>query len=132
MEEEQEKDIQDYVIAIRKRKTAIFSIIAVIIFVTVSIAFLLPGIYKSSSTILIEQQEIPPELVMSTVTSYAAERIQSIQARVMTRTNLLKLVEKYDLYKDERKFETSEEIVERMREDVGLNVISAEIGRAHV
>lgn len=127
MEEEQEKEIQDYIIAIRKRKTAIFSIIAVIIFVTVSIAFLLPGIYKSSSTILIEQQEIPPELVMSTVTSYAAERIQSIQARVMTRTNLLKLVEKYDLYKDERRFETSEEIVGRMQEDVGLNVISAEV-----
>lgn len=127
MEEEQEKDIQDYIIAIRKRKTAIFSIMAVIIFVTVSIAFLLPGIYKSSSTILIEQQEIPPELVMSTVTSYAAERIQSIQARVMTRTNLLKLVEKYDLYKDERKFETSEEIVGRMQEAVGLEVISAEV-----
>lgn len=127
MEEEQEKDIQDYIIAIRKRKAAIFSIISVILFITVSIAFLLPGIYKSSSTILIEQQEIPPELVMSTVTSYAAERIQSIQARVMTRTNLLKLVEKYDLYKDERKFETSEEIVERMQEDVGLNVISAEV-----
>lgn len=127
MEEEQEKDIQDYIIAIRKRKTAIFSIMAVIIFVTVSIAFLLPGIYQSSSTILIEQQEIPPELVMSTVTSYAAERIQSIQARVMTRTNLLKLVEKYDLYKDERKFETKEEIVGRMQEDVGLNVISAEV-----
>lgn len=126
-EQEQEKDIQDYIIAIRKRKTAIFSIIAVIIFVTVSIAFLLPGIYKSSSTILIEQQEIPPELVMSTVTSYAAERIQSIQARVMTRTNLLKLVEKYNLYKDERKFETSEEIVGRMQEDVGLKVISAEV-----
>ena len=47
MEEEQEKEIQDYVIAIRKRKTAIFSIMAVIIFVTVSIAFLLPGIYHA-------------------------------------------------------------------------------------
>lgn len=127
MEEEQEKDIQDYIIAIRKRKKAVFSIISVIIFVTVSIAFLLPAIYESSSTILIEQQEIPPELVMSTVTSYAAERIQSIQARVMTRTNLLKLVEKYDLYKDERKVETKEEIVGRMQEDVGLNVISANV-----
>ncbi|MDT8283294.1 MAG: lipopolysaccharide biosynthesis protein, partial [Gammaproteobacteria bacterium] len=127
MEEEQTKDIQDYIIAIRKRKTAIFSIISVVLLVTVLVALLLPAIYKSSSTILIEQQEIPPELVMSTVTSYAAERIQSIQARVMTRTNLLKLVEKYDLYKDERKFETSEEIVERMQEDVGLEVISAEV-----
>ena len=127
MEEEQTKDIQDYVIAIRKRKTAIFSIFSVVLFLTVSIAFLLPAIYKSGSTILIEQQEIPPELVMSTVTSYAAERIQTIQARVMTRTNLLRIVNEFKLYEDERKIETNEEITKRMHEDVSLDVISAEV-----
>jgi len=126
-EQEQEKNIQDYIIAIRKRKTAIFSIFVVIVFITVSVAFLLPAVYKSSSTILIEQQEIPPELVMSTVTSYAAERIQTIQARVMSRTNLLKIIDKFNLYQDERKFETTEEIIERMQEDVSLDIVSAEV-----
>ncbi len=126
-EQEQEKDIQDYLIAVRKRKVAIFSIFSVIVFITVSIAFLLPAVYKSSSTILIEQQEIPPELVMSTVTSYAAERIQTIQARVMSRTNLLKIIDKFKLYEDERKFETTEEIIARMQEDASLDIISAEV-----
>ena len=127
MEEEQTKDIQDYVIAIRKRKTAIASIISVILLVTVLVAFLLPAVYRSSSTILIEQQEIPPELVMSTVTSYAAERIQTIQARVMSRTNLLKIIDKFKLYEDERRFETTEEIIKRMQDDVSLDIISAEV-----
>jgi uncharacterized protein involved in exopolysaccharide biosynthesis len=127
MEEEKTKDIQDYIVAIRKRKTSIFSIFCVVLFLTISVAFLLPAIYKSGSTILIEQQEIPPELVMSTVTSYAAERIQTIQARVMTRTNLLRIVDKFELYEDERKFETTEEIIERIKKDVSLNVISAEV-----
>ena len=126
-EQEQEKDIQDYIIVIRKRKTAIFSIFSVVLFLTVAVAFLLPAIYRSSSTILIEQQEIPPELVMSTVTSYAAERIQTIQARVMSRTNLLKIIDKFNLYEDERKYETTEEIIERMQEDVSLDIISAEV-----
>jgi len=125
MEEEQAKDIQDYIVAIRKRKTAIFSIFSVVLFLTVAVAFLLPAIYKSGSTILIEQQEIPPELVMSTVTSYAAERIQTIQARVMTRTNLLRIVDEFKLYEDERKFETTEEIIGRVKEDISLDVISA-------
>ena len=53
-EQEQQKDIQDYIIAVRKRKTAIFSIFSVVLLLTVSIAFLLPAIYRSSSTILIE------------------------------------------------------------------------------
>lgn len=127
MEEEQTKDIQDYIVAIRKRKNAIISIFSAIVLLTSAVAFFLPAIYKSGSTILIEQQEIPPELVRSTVTSYAAERIQTIQARVMTRTNLLRIVDEFKLYEDERKFETSEEIVERMREDVSLDVISAQV-----
>ena len=127
MEEEQTKDIQDYIVAIRKRKSAILSIFSAIVLLTAAIAFLLPAIYKSGSTILIEQQEIPQELVMSTVTSYAAERIQTIQARVMTRTNLLRIVDEFKLYEDERKFETNEEIVGRMRKDVSLDVISAEV-----
>ncbi|VAW52088.1 Tyrosine-protein kinase [hydrothermal vent metagenome] len=127
MEEEQQKDIQDYIIAIRKRKAAIFSIFTVILTLTVAVGFLLPAIYKSSSTILIEQQEIPQELVMSTVTSFAAERIQTIQARVMTRTNLLRIIDKFNLYQDERKFETTEELMERIRDDISLDVISADV-----
>ena len=125
--DEQEKNIQDYIIAVRKRKISIFSIFSVILLITVAIALLLPAVYKSSSTILIEQQEIPPELVMSTVTSYAAERIQTIQARVMSRTNLLKIIDKFKLYKDQRKFETTEEIIGRMQEDVSLDIISANV-----
>ena len=125
--EEETKDIQDYIIAIRKRKIAILSIFSAIVLLTTAVAFLLPAIYKSGSTILIERQEIPQELVRSTVTSYAAERIQTIQARVMTRTNLLRIIDKFKLYEDERKFETSEEIISRMRKSVSLNVISAEV-----
>ncbi len=125
--EEQEKDIQDYIIAIKKRKTAIFLIFSVVLLLTATVAFLLPAIYKSGSTILIEQQEIPQELVMTTVTSYAAERIQTIQARVMTRTNLLRIIDKFKLYEDERKFATTEDIIERVKKDISLDLISAEV-----
>ena len=125
--EEQNKDLQDYLITLRKRKTGVLVIAITILVISTAVAFLLPPTYKSSATILIEQQEIPSELVQSTVTSYAAERIQVIQARVMSRTNLLEIVEKFDLYPERRKRATSEEIVARMREDVGLDVISAQV-----
>ena len=81
--EEQTKEIQDYLVAIKKRKVGILIIALTVLIISAAVAFLLPPVYKSSATILIEQQEIPQELVMSTVTSYAAERIQTIQARVM-------------------------------------------------
>ena len=125
--EENTKDLQDYLVALRKHKSGILTIAIAIVVISSAVAFLLPSTYKSSATILIEQQEIPPDLVQSTVTSYAAERIQTIQARVMSRTNLLQLVDKFELYPDVRKRETSEEIVARMREDFSLDLISAEV-----
>ncbi|PCJ88872.1 MAG: lipopolysaccharide biosynthesis protein [Thiotrichaceae bacterium] len=127
MEEEQTKDLQDYIIAIRKRKMAILLVFSIIVFFAISVALLLPAIYKSSSTILIEQQEIPSELVQSTVTSFASEAIQSIQARVMTRTNLLRIIDKFDLYSDVRKVKTTGEIIEQMRREVSLDVLSADV-----
>ena len=125
--EEQTKDLQDYLIGIKKRKTGILVIAASVFIITVLVAFLLPPTYKSSATILIEQQEIPQELVMSTVTSYAAERIQVIQARVMSRANLMGIVEKFKLYEDERKYETTEEILQRITDDISLDIISAQV-----
>ena len=125
--EEQNKDLQDYLISIRKRKTGILVIAATVMLIAAAVAFLLPPNYKSSATILIEQQEIPQELVMSTVTSYAAERIQMIQARVMSRANLLEIVDKFNLYAAERKYKTTEEILEEVSDNISLNVISADV-----
>ena len=77
-----------------------------------------PPTYVSSSTILIEQQEIPQDLVRSTVTSFADQRIQSITQRTMTFANLSDLIKKYDLYADDRKSEPMEAIIEYMRRDI--------------
>lgn len=125
--EEHNKDLQDYLISIRKRKTGILVIAATVMLIAAAVAFLLPPNYKSSATILIEQQEIPQELVMSTVTSYAAERIQMIQARVMSRANLLEIVDKFNLYADERKYKTTEEILQEITDNISLDVISADV-----
>jgi polysaccharide biosynthesis transport protein len=91
------------------------------------VAVLLPAVYRSTATILIKEQEIPQELVRSTVTSYADERIQVISQQVMTRATLLDLVDRHGLYGKARERETSEEIIDRMRRDIRLTPISAEV-----
>jgi uncharacterized protein involved in exopolysaccharide biosynthesis len=79
------------------------------------------------ATILIQEQEIPQELVRSTVTSFADERIQVISQQIMTRAVLLDLVNKYNLYEGVRQRETSEELLDRMRADIKLAPVSAEV-----
>ena len=125
--EEHTKEIRDYIIVLRKNKWIILAIMTAILVITIMLAALLPPTYRSTATILIEQQDIPSDLVRSTVTSYAAERIQTIQARVMSRTNLLEIIKKFELYRDEIKVKTTEEIVGEMRADTKLDVISAEV-----
>jgi polysaccharide biosynthesis transport protein len=95
--------------------------------VTLLLALLLPSTYRSTATILIEQQEIPQELVRSVITSFADQRVQVISQRVMTTQNLIALIERYDLYPDVRQREPREVLLQRMRDDIGMKMISADV-----
>ena len=101
--------------------------ILVISIFSAAIAFVLPPVFRSTATILIEQQEIPQDLVRSTVTSFADQRIQVISQRVMTRANLMQIIKKYDLYVEEQKKEPTEVIIDKMRDDIKMNTISADV-----
>lgn len=127
MNDEQSKNLQDYLAAAKRRRAQIAAIAVVIFGIGAIIALAWPPTYRSVATILIEEQQIPAELVQSTVTSYASQRIEIISQRVMTRSNLLEIVTKFDLYAREREYETTEDILERMRDDIRLDMISAEV-----
>jgi uncharacterized protein involved in exopolysaccharide biosynthesis len=94
---------------------------------TVALALLLPPTYTSGATILIEQQEIPQELVRSAVSSFADQRVQVISQRVMTTQNLLSLIERYDLYPDIRQNKPREVLLQTMRDAISLKMISADV-----
>ncbi len=126
-QENQEKSVQDYLAILSRRKVAIIITGLMVFIIGLVAALVWPPTYKSSATILIKEQDIPSELVRSTVTSYAAQRIQTISQRVMTRPNLMEIIDKYNLYTDDLKRKTTEEVLSDMREDIGLNMISAEV-----
>lgn len=86
-----------------------------------------PPTYSSTGTILIEQQELPSDLVRSTVSTYASQRIQEIAQRVMTTENLTGIIERYNLYPALRKRKPREEIVAAMRHATELQMISADV-----
>ena len=114
--------------AVLRRKKTLVRSLAICLFITLLIVVIYPASYKSTSTILIEQQEIPQDLVRSTVTSFADQRIETISQRVMTTSNLWGIVEKYNLYKDERERETREYIINEMRtEAINRHLISADV-----
>lgn len=125
--EDEGRSLAETLAVFRRRRWLMAGVFAALLAVGVAVALLLPAVYRSTATILIKEQEIPQEFVRSTVTSFADERIQVISQQVMTRATLLDLVERYQLYASARQRETSEEIIERMRRDIKLTPISAEV-----
>ena len=109
--EEESKDLSEYLDVIRRRRIPIITIIIMLFIIGLATALIWPPTYRSVATILIEEQEIPNDLIRSTITSFAAQRIQTISQRVMTRSNLMQIIEKYDLYKKERRREPTEVIL---------------------
>jgi succinoglycan biosynthesis transport protein ExoP len=125
---EPEKDLRYYWRALLTRKHYFIWPALGIVLIALLVALLLPSIYESKSAILIEEQQIPPEFVRSTVTGYADQRIQSLNQQILSRTKLLEIIKQFDLYADKHKKYTQEEIVDNMREDINIDLISAEVG----
>ena len=117
----------EYFAIVKRRKWSLMLTTLFFIAASVAIALALPSIYKSTSTILIEEQDIPADFVMTTVTSYAEQRLQSINQRIMSSSRLMEIIQRFGLYKEYADKWTTEEMVEKMREDTVLEPISAEV-----
>jgi succinoglycan biosynthesis transport protein ExoP len=113
--------------AIRRRRKPLLITVAVVLLATLLAALFWPPSYTSAGTILIEQQELPSDLVRSTVSSYASQRVQVISQRVMTIENLMSIIQRYNLYPSERKRRPREEIIKKMRHDTKLEMLSADV-----
>ena len=69
--EDDVKTLGDYLSIAWRRKFHILIPFIVVLLITVATVLLLPPVYKSTGTILIESQQIPKELIQSTVTTFA-------------------------------------------------------------
>ena len=94
------KTLNDYLAMLRRRRITLLASIVSITLIGVYVAYAIPAMYQSTSQFLIEQQEIPQDVVQSTVNTFVDEQIQAVRTRVMSSGNLADLREKHDLYPD--------------------------------
>jgi uncharacterized protein involved in exopolysaccharide biosynthesis len=111
----------------RRRAMPALAVLAGVAVAALIAAFVWPPSYSSTGTILIEQQELPSDLVRSTVSTYASQRVQIISQRVMTTETLMGIIARYKLYPEMRGRKPREEIIAEMRRAVHLQMISADV-----
>ena len=127
--EDQARSAGDYWAIFKRRRFHILVPVVIIFLLGLALALRLPAVYRSTATILIEEQEIPRDLVRSTVTSFAAQQIQMITQRVMTVEHIEQIVAKFGLY-DQNVAQSRlprTELAALFREQVNLDLVSADI-----
>lgn len=127
MEEENVKTLAEYLEVLNRRKGLIVLAFFIVGFLGFVLAMKLPPVYRSSATILIEDQQIPRSMVETTITDFADKRIELIRQRVMTRDRILSIIQKHKVYLNERDKLVPSELVKRFMEDAEIQMIAADV-----
>jgi len=86
-------------------------------------ALTLPKIYSSRTLILVQPQRVPADYVRSIISSDIASRISTISQQIMSRTNLEKIVEEFNLFSGpEYKNTFMEDKLAILRNSISVNV----------
>jgi polysaccharide biosynthesis transport protein len=86
-------------------------------------SWVLPVRYKSGTLILVEQPTMPSNYVVPNVVDDLQNRLQSITQQILSRTRLLLIIDKLNLYSDTRLQSTPDEKVELMRKDIDIELV---------
>jgi len=105
-----------------RRKWLALVAFAVPLAVTMSLITFLPNIYRSTVTVLVERQQVPEAFVRPTVTSALETRLHTMSQEILSRSRLENLITGFGLYADLKTRVSGEEVIERMRRDIRLEL----------
>jgi uncharacterized protein involved in exopolysaccharide biosynthesis len=91
-------------------------------------AFVMPSTYRSSATLLVETPELQPGIEGSPETGLIDKRIAKVRQQVLSRPDLIELIENNNLYSEERQDKPLSEIIDKMRSSTSISPVSADIG----
>lgn len=84
--------------------------------------------FEAEATVLVAPQQISERIVEPTIQEDALTRIDALAAEVLSRANLARLVEEYDLYPELRAKTTMGEVVNQVRADVSVRAVDTTEG----
>jgi polysaccharide chain length determinant protein (PEP-CTERM system associated) len=118
-------NVEDY-LAIFKRRWWIVVIPTVILpIAAIALTFVIPPVYESQSLVLIDQQKVPEDFVHPIVNEDLDNRVASMNEQILSRSSLQPIVDKYNLYGDQRL--DMDARIDKVRKDITLQAIRSQI-----
>ena len=90
-----------------------------------AVAWFLPAVYRSETVILVEQQKVPETYVVPNVSADLQDQLQNMTQQILGRMRLLDIMKDFNLYPTLRARVTDDEMVERMRKDIQVELVQA-------
>lgn len=116
------------VILWQRRYYVLVSFVAVLLVAAIA-AFSLPTTYRSTATLLVQSQDLPQSVVDAPAGGAIEQRIARIREQVLSRGDLIQLIEQNDLYPEERRSKPLSKIIENMRHAANVSALSSDIGQ---
>ena len=92
--------------------------------VGVTLCLVIPRVYSSEATVLIESQDLPGALGDTPVSDMVDQRIARAKERVLSRQELIRLIRAYSLYESEQRRMPFSKIVDKMRDDTSISAVA--------
>lgn len=119
--------LSDYLAVLKRRRRQVLYVAAAVFALFALLAVALPPVYRSTAKLLIEQQQIPPDIVASTVTGYVNQRLRLIETRVLRPEHLVRIAESVGLYPEERAAGDAQAVAAKMRRNIKTEAVSANV-----
>lgn len=120
--------LEGYWAIVKRRRWWILIPVAVMWASVWGLGWLVPPTYQSETLILLEQQNVPNQLVTPNVNATAQERLRVIQQQVLSRTRLESIISRYHLYPEPHGLKIlleSGDPIEKMRKDIDIEFVTA-------
>jgi len=119
-----ELNLEHYWLLLWHRKWIALGIFVTIALGTAAISYRLPNVYTSETLILVDPQKVPDSYVKPTVTGDVRDRLGTLSQQILSATRLQTVIDSFNLYSEEKEKLAREEIISRMRKDIGVSLVS--------
>ena len=94
-------------------------------------SLVLPKKYTSSTLVLVEQPTVPKDLIKPVITDDLNQRMASMKAQILSRSRLETIIKKFNLYPQERESTHMEDLVEKLKVAIDVELIQPMAGAAN-
>jgi len=110
--------VEDYLAILRRHKPVLLTCLVAFPVLGLALSFVLPKEYTSQTIVLVQQPAVPDKYVTEIDSGDLKQRLTSLQEQILSRTKLEEIINKFQLYPNDRGSVPMDALVERLRKKI--------------